>query len=181
MKTYHKNKSLQLFFGLLIGFAFGFFLQKGGVTKYDVIVGQLRLIDFTVVQIILTSIIVTMLGISILKPMGIIEVKTKSGSIKNSVIGGLIFGVGFGILGYCPGTVAGAVGNGYLDALTGGVLGMLTGSAIFAWLYPMLKEKKWLTKDQHSEASLFDTIKGHPLKVTLPLAVFFSVILMLIH
>src|SRR5690554_1576767 len=105
MKKNYDNKNLQLFYGLMVGIAFGFLLQKGGVTKYDVIVGQLRLIDFTVVQIIITAIIVTMLGISFFYPQEIIEVKTKAGSIKNSVIGGLIFGVGFGLLGYCPGTI----------------------------------------------------------------------------
>lgn len=91
-----KNKGLLK--GLVIGIVFGFLLQKGGVSKYDVIVGQLRLIDFTVVKIILTAIVVTMLGISFLYPKGKIEVKTKAGSIKNSIIGGLIFGLGFGIL-----------------------------------------------------------------------------------
>ena len=49
------------------------------------------------------------------------------GSIGSNVIGGLIFGVGFGLLGYCPGTVAGAVGTGALDALFGGMVGVLMG------------------------------------------------------
>ena len=42
------------------------------------------------------------------------------GSFGSNVIGGLIFGVGFALLGYCPGTVAGAVGTGALDALAAG-------------------------------------------------------------
>ena len=173
MNKNYDNKSLQLFYGLLIGIAFGFLLQKGGVTKYDVIVGQLRLIDFTVIQVIFTAIIVTMLGISFLYPRGIIEVKTKGGSIKNSVFGGLIFGVGFGLLGYCPGTVAGAIGNGYLDALTGGLLGMIFGSALFAFMYPSLKEKNIITEDKFSKVSYFDKVKGSPFKITVP----FSIIL----
>ncbi len=55
------------------------------------------------------------------------------------MIGGLIFGAGFGLLGYCPGTVAGAVGTGALDALAGGMVGMLIGAGLFADLYPSLK------------------------------------------
>ena len=60
--TKSKNKLLQ---GLIIGIIFGFLLQKGGVSKYDIIMGQLRLTDFTVVKIILTAIVVTMLGITL--------------------------------------------------------------------------------------------------------------------
>jgi len=55
-----------------------------------------------------------------------------------NIIGGLIFGVGFAVLGYCPGTIAGAIGNGALDALVGGLAGILIGSGLFAALYPRL-------------------------------------------
>jgi len=50
------------------------------------------------------------------------------GSIGSNVIGGLIFGVGFALLGYCPGTVAGAVGTCAFDALFGGMIGLLIGA-----------------------------------------------------
>lgn len=180
MKKNYENRNQQLFYGLMIGVAFGFLLQKGGVTKYDVIIGQLRLIDFTVIQIILTAIIVTMLGISFLYPRKILEVKTKAGSLKNSVIGGLIFGVGFGLLGYCPGTIAGAIGNGYLDALTGGLLGIIFGSALFAFLYPELKEKNILTEDKFSKVSYFDKVKGSPFKITIPFSLILIMVLFLL-
>jgi hypothetical protein len=52
--------------------------------------------------------------------------------------GGIIFGIGFAILGYCPGTLAGAAGQGSLDALLGGVPGMVVGTGIYAALYPRL-------------------------------------------
>jgi hypothetical protein len=43
----------------------------------------------------------------------------------------LIFGVGFGLLAYCPGTTAAAVGQGNLDALLG-IVGLLLGSYVYA-------------------------------------------------
>jgi len=52
----------------------------------------------------------------------------------------LVFGVGFATLGYCPGTIVGAIDNGYLDALTGGLAGILSGIWIFALMYPKLKD-----------------------------------------
>lgn len=165
------KRTSRLMEGLIIGIIFGFLLQKGGVSKYDVLIGQLRLTDFTVIKIILSAIVVTMLGISYLYPKGKIEIKTKAGSLKNASIGGLIFGLGFGILGYCPGTIAAAIGNGYIDALTGGLIGILLGTIIFAMLYSKLKENNILTTDKFSEVSLFHTFKGNPFKYTIPISI----------
>ncbi len=129
----------ELLWGLIFGLAFGFLLQKGGVTKYDVIIAQLLLEDFTVVKVMLSAVVTGMLGIYLMKHLGWVELRTKSGSLGMNVIGGLLFGVGFAVLGYCPGTLAGAVGNGYLDALVGGILGILLGAGLFAELYPKLR------------------------------------------
>lgn len=156
--------------GLVIGILFGFFLQKGGVTQYDVLVGQLRLTDFTVIKIILTAIVVSMLGVSYFYPKGMIPVEIKEGSIKNAMIGGLLFGIGFGLLGYCPGTIAGAIGNGALDALTGGFIGIVLGTVIYAMMYEKLKAKGVITTDKYSEMSLFHKITGSPFKVSLPIS-----------
>ena len=129
-----------LFFGLGFGILFGFLLHKGGATKYNVIVGQLLLTDFTVLKIMLSAVATGMIGIYFMKSLGWIKLSLKSGSVGMNVIGGLIFGVGFAVLGYCPGTIAGAIGNGYLDAITGGLAGIVLGTWIFALMYPKLKD-----------------------------------------
>jgi uncharacterized protein len=137
----NKNNNQPLLWGLIFGIIFGFLLQKGGVTKYDVIVGQLLLEDFTVLKVMLSAVLTGMIGLYALKALGLVELKPKSGSAGKNIIGGLIFGVGFAVLGYCPGTIAGAIGNGYLDALTGGLLGIIGGATIFAAFYPQLNRK----------------------------------------
>jgi hypothetical protein len=129
-----------LTWGFLFGIIFGFLLQKGGVTKHDVIIAQLLLEDFTVIKIMLSAVVTGMIGIHLMKSRGWIQLNPKSGSWGKNVIGGLIFGLGFALLGYCPGTIAGAVGNGYLDALVGGLIGIIVGSGLFASLYPGLKD-----------------------------------------
>jgi uncharacterized protein len=138
-----ENKSRKdtspLIWGLVFGILFGFLLQKGGATKYDVIIGQLLLTDFTVLKIMLSAVLTGMIGIYLMKTLGWVELNPKSGSMGSNITGGLIFGVGFSVLGYCPGTIAGAIGNGYLDALVGGFAGILIGTGIFAALYPRLK------------------------------------------
>jgi hypothetical protein len=138
LEKIHSQRPLQLLLGLAIGFCFGFLLQKGGVTRYDVIMGQLLLRDWTVVKVILSAILTGMIGIHLLRIPGLARLHTWSGSFGSTVIGGLIFGIGFAVLGYCPGTLAGAAGQGSLDALIGGVPGMLVGAGIYAAIYPKL-------------------------------------------
>ncbi len=158
LKIIHSKKSLQLGIGLLVGIIFGFLLQKGGVTKYDVIIGQLLLTDFTVVKIMLSAVATGMVGVYLLKELGLAQLHLKDGSFGSSVIGGLIFGVGFGLLGYCPGTAAGAIGQGALDALFGGTVGILTGCWLFAAVYPKL-EKTILNLGYFGELTLPQLLK----------------------
>jgi hypothetical protein len=139
--TLRKNKNAQIILGLLTGICFGFLLQKGGVTSYAVIEGQLLLTDFTVMKVMLSAVIVGMIVFHLLRHFGAVQSHAAEGSLGSNVIGGLIFGVGFALLGYCPGTVAGAAGTGALDALFGGMIGMVIGAGLFAGLYPNLKDR----------------------------------------
>ena len=100
LEEIRSNNRVQLALGLLSGIAFGFLLQKGGVTNYATILGQLLLTDFTVVKVMLSAILVGMLGIYALKAAGLVRLHTKPGSVGATVIGGLIFGAGFALLGY---------------------------------------------------------------------------------
>jgi len=134
----HRHAKAQVALGLLIGIAFGFLLQKSNVTRYEVVMGQLLLTDFTVLKMMLSAVIVGMIGFFLLKKAGLVQPHIMSGSAGSSIAGGLVFGLGFALLGYCPGTVAGAVGQGALDALFGGFTGMLIGAGLFARIYPAL-------------------------------------------
>ena len=110
--------------GLITGIFFGFFLQKGQVLKYDKQLGMLRFKDFTVLKVIVSAILVGMAGIYFFVDMGLGELSLKPTLLGANIIGGLIFGLGWGMLGYCPGTAVGAISEGRLDAFWGGVLGM---------------------------------------------------------
>ncbi|MFO7609503.1 MAG: YeeE/YedE thiosulfate transporter family protein [Candidatus Krumholzibacteriia bacterium] len=164
----HRDRS-PLFWGLAFGIVFGFLLQKGGATKYDVIVGQLLLTDFTVLKIMLSAVVTGMIGIYALKAFGWVELYPKSGSAGMNIIGGLIFGVGFAVLGYCPGTIAGAIGNGALDALVGGLAGILLGSGLFAALYPRLSEGI-LKKGDFGDLTLPRLFKANDWVIVIPAA-----------
>lgn len=121
----------QLALGLLFGVVFGYLLQKGGVAKYHILMGVLLLEDLTVIKVMLSAILVGMVGVFLLKGFGLVKLHLKPTRYAANCIGGLLFGVGFGLLGYCPGTGAAAVGQGNFDAL-GGIAGLLAGSYLYA-------------------------------------------------
>jgi len=173
-----KTKTKELMWGLVFGIIFGFLLQKGGVTSYDVIVGQLRLTDFTVLKVILTAIVVGMLGIHLMRKFGWVEFTVKPGSWGKNAVGGLIFGVGFALLGYCPGTIAGAIGNGQMDALIGGLPGILLGSWLLAAIYPKIRSGI-LMKGDFGDMTLPKLFKVNEWIVIIPLAILLVVIMLL--
>lgn len=133
-----------LIYGLITGIFFGFLLQKAQVIRYDKQLGALRLMDMTIMKFMLTNILVAMVGVYLLQDLGWAKLSVKPTILGGNIVGGLIFGFGWGLLGYCPGTSAGALGEGRWDALWG-ILGMLVGAALFAEAYPALKTTvlKW--------------------------------------
>jgi len=126
-----------LLYGLITGFLFGFLLQKARVVRYDKQLGALRLQDMTIIKFMGSSILVGMVGVYLLYDLGMAELSIKEMITGPVVIGGLVFGLGWGLLGYCPGTSAGALGEGRVDAFWG-ILGMIAGASLFAAAYPWL-------------------------------------------
>jgi hypothetical protein len=163
------NKRAQLVIGLILGVFFGFFLQRSGVTDYDVILGQLLLTDFTVVKVMLSAIVTGMLGVHAMRSLGWVRLHPKPGSVGKSVVGSLIFGVAFAVLGYCPGTIPGGIGQGALDALVGGLPGILLGSWLFAVFYPML-QRRVLLKGDFGELTIPELLGVNAWVVVLPAA-----------
>lgn len=175
--TLHNNKRLQLVLGLLFGFCFGFLLQKGRVCEYEVIMRQLLLQDFTVLKIMLTAMVTGMVGVYAMRGRGWVRLHKKVGSLGTNIPGALIFGVGFGTLGYCPGTSVGAVGHGALDALLGGVVGILIGAGLYAAVYPKLKGRI-LALGDFGDKTLIDVLPvRNPWVVILPVAAIIVLIL----
>lgn len=129
---------MSLIYGLITGIIFGFLLQKAQVLRYDKQIGALRFFDMTIVKFMLSAVVVAAIGIYLFKDLGVIKLSMKSTSIGALVGGGLLFGIGWGLLGYCPGTAVGALGEGRIDGLWG-ILGMLCGGALYAAIYPYMK------------------------------------------
>jgi len=130
---------MMLLYGLITGIIFGFLLQKARVIRYDKQLSALRLKDMTIVKFMLSTVLVAMVGTYLLKDLGLVKLSIKPTILGGVILGGLIFGIGWGFLGYCPGTSAGALGEGRFDAIWG-ILGMLVGAGLYAEAYPAMKK-----------------------------------------
>lgn len=124
--------------GLITGIAFGFLLQKGRVLRFDKQIGAMLFKDMTILKFMLSAILVGMVGVIALSGMGIIKLSHKSMNIGAVLIGGALFGGGWAIMGFCPGTSVGALGEGRWHAIFA-IAGMIVGAAIYAELYPFFK------------------------------------------
>ncbi len=128
----------RLLLGLVTGILFGVLLQKGRVAKFSVIIGQFILKDWTVVKIMGTAVVVGSVGIYALAASGHANLHVKPFLLGGVLLGGVCFGVGMAVYGYCPGTGVAACGEGKPDAMVG-VLGMLAGALAFVVAFPALQ------------------------------------------
>lgn len=131
---------LQLLLGLVTGIGFGFLLQKGRVAKYQTILGQLLLKDWTAFKIMLTASVTGAFGVYFLVEQGAANLDIWPFQPAAMIVGAIFFGIGIAVLGYCPGTGMAGAGEGSRDAMVG-VLGMITGAGVlvvgFNWLEPL--------------------------------------------
>jgi uncharacterized membrane protein YedE/YeeE len=131
----------QILAGLITGIVFGFLLQKGQVLRYEKQLGALRLQDMTIVKFMFSGILVGAVGLHLLNDLGVIEsLQIRPVSLGGQLIGGTLFGIGWALFGFCPGTALGALGEGRLHAIPG-LLGMVSGAAVFAIFQPFLSAK----------------------------------------
>jgi uncharacterized protein len=128
---------------ILLGAAFGFCLERGGMASAPKLAGQFTGTDFTVLRIMFTAIVTAMLGLFWLDRFGLVDLSrmyVPDTHLPAQAIGGVIFGLGFATAGLCPGTSCVAAATGRLDGLAvmaGLVLGVFTFHAGFAVAHPL--------------------------------------------
>jgi uncharacterized protein len=124
--------------GILFGFVFGWLLHRARLTDTNVIIGQLRLVDYTLFKMMLTAIIVGGIGVYVLHSGGFAAYHIKPANLLAVALGAVLFGIGMAIYGYCPGTGLAATATGSLHALAG-VIGMIAGAIAFAFSFDGIK------------------------------------------
>jgi uncharacterized membrane protein YedE/YeeE len=122
---------------LVFGFLFGAILQYSKLNRYNTISGMAMLKNLTMAKAIAVAIGLGLILVNIEIAMGFASYHIKPLLLGGVIIGGLIFGVGMAILGYCPGTIPVSMGEGSLDALTG-FFGALVGGVVYTMVAPSL-------------------------------------------
>jgi uncharacterized membrane protein YedE/YeeE len=129
--------------GLLTGVLFGFALHRAGFSRCRLVMRGLAFRDFTMLKVMLTAIAVAMVGAAVLATFAleVAHLKVKSLYVWGVLVGGLVFGVGMAIAGYCPGTALVGLGGGVRDgllAVAGGLLGAFAFILAYTALEPIL-------------------------------------------
>jgi uncharacterized protein len=120
---------------LFLGFLFGAILQYANLNRYNVISGMATLENYAVAKAIATAIGVGAVLIAVETGLGLATYHLKPFLLGGIAIGGVIFGAGMAILGYCPGTLPVSLGEGSVDALMG-ITGGLAGGVVYTLLLP---------------------------------------------
>lgn len=158
---------MKLLLGLMLGGAFGAVLQLSGASSHTMITNALRLKDLTIIKLILTAIGVGLIGVHLLDALGMANLKVKDLYLPGMVVAGLIFGVGFAVTGYCPGTALAAAAEGKPDAWAT-VFGGLLGALVFAFMFPDL-ETYLLSPGQYGPMTIHGSFEIQGLLLAAPL------------
>ena len=150
-----------------IGFCFGWLLQRAGLSRYDRIVNIFRLRDFAVMQFMLSALVVGALTLQVLAALGVAgPYPLPVTYVWGVLLGGVLFGVGMALSGFCPGTVAAGAGEGRLDYLIPGALGLYVGAVVYGWIYPWFMPRL-VALGNYGPLTLADALGVHPWLVTL--------------
>jgi uncharacterized membrane protein YedE/YeeE len=141
MMPLHPSQWLAYALAVLAGFGFGFVLERAGFGAAKRLAAQFYLTDMRVLKVMFSAIVTAMLGLVLLRAAGLVDmdhVYINPTFLWPQVVGGLIFGVGFVVGGYCPGTGIVAAVAGRLDGLAfvGGFGG---GVLVYAGVYPFIR------------------------------------------
>ena len=132
---------VKILLGLFSGIAFGFIIQRVGATDPNRMTRAHLMLDGDIPRFMLAAVALSAVGLFGLQAVGVGRTMVLPTSLVATGLAAIIFGIGWGLSGYCPGTTWAAVGEGRLDALFA-LLGGLVGAGLFAhlheWLIPLL-------------------------------------------
>ena len=131
----------KLLLGLFSGIVFGFIIQRVGATDPNRMTRAHLMLDWDIPRFILAAVVLSAAGLFGLQAAGVGRTMVLPVSLVATGLAAVLFGVGWGLCGYCPGTTWAAVGEGRLDAVFA-LMGGLAGTVVFAhWherLIPLL-------------------------------------------
>lgn len=149
----------EVWLGLLSGIAFGFVIQRVGATNPQKMVLAHLMKEPHIPQFMLLVVIFSATGLFALDAVGGATTRVLPTSLVATGLGAVLFGVGWGMSGYCPGTCWAAAGEGRMDAIFT-LLGGLCGTAVFAHMHEVLIPALY-TPTSYGQVTLVDWF-GNP-------------------
>jgi uncharacterized membrane protein YedE/YeeE/rhodanese-related sulfurtransferase len=128
------SEELGLLTAVVLGFMFGFTLERAGFGNARKLAGQFYLHDMTVFKVMFSAILVAMVGIYGLAAVGWLDLSRlwiNPTFLWSQLAGGFLLGVGFIMSGLCPGTAVVSAVSGRVDAMVAFV-GVFLGTFLFA-------------------------------------------------
>ncbi len=116
------KRNIVLFVG---GLTFGFGLAWGGMSKPEIVLSFLQLKDYGLFILMGAATVTTFVAINIVprfvkEPLLGGEFKPRTRAFnRNTILGAIIFGLGWGLSGQCPGSAVASLGIGNLPVLIG--------------------------------------------------------------
>jgi len=155
---------LRLLTGIVIGFGFGFVLERAGFGNARKLAGQFYFNDMTVFKVMFTAILVAMVGLYGLDSLGMVDMSMVWISptfMPAQVVGGFLLGVGFIMSGLCPGTSVVSLVSGRIDGFVT-FAGIFVGIALFTLTVDWFPGLQALYLAGSGEVSLLHEVFGVP-------------------
>ncbi len=127
----------QIWLGLFSGIAFGYVIQRIGATDAHRMARSHLMLDGDIPRFMVLAVALSAVGLLGLQAVDVGRTQILPTSLVATGLAAVIFGIGWGLAGYCPGTTWAAVGEGRMDAIFA-MLGGLAGTAVFAHFHETL-------------------------------------------
>ena len=128
---------------LLVGFFFGIVLTKAEAVSWYRIYEMFQFQSFHMYGIIMTAIATGLIGVQIIKRKKLKDIDGKPIYIQDKEkgntrywIGGIFFGLGWAMVGACPGPIFILLGSGFLSVVL-----ILFGAILGTFLYGVFKDR----------------------------------------
>ena len=155
---------LRLLTGIIIGFGFGFVLERAGFGNARKLAGQFYLEDMTVFKVMFTAILVAMVGLYGLASLGFVDMSLiwiNPTFIPAQAVGGFLLGIGFIMSGLCPGTSVVSMVSGRIDGWVT-FAGIFVGIGLFTLTVDWFPGLQALYMAGSGEVSLLHEVFGIP-------------------
>jgi len=160
-----------LFSALLVGIAMGALIQRVGASSPRMILASLRLENIAIIKFMATTIAVGTVLVFVLGTWIPMHFDVKPLYVLGVAIGGLVFGIGFAVGGYCPGTCVVGMGEGRRDALAA-FIGGIAGALVFTLAYTLI-EPVFIRPMNYGKVTLASATGLPPVVVAIVLAALF--------